>query len=348
MQRRHACLGVGFKQLYPKWLFPGKGQLEPGKMPDGGARADRVLHYGFPWTWQKAARAIRAYSPSGVILTWWVSFWAPHLGWLARKLSRDFPVYFLCHNVLPHEARFIDPKLTRWALAPGKGFIIHSEENRQQLMDWFPASKTIRLEHPIYYFDANYSVPRKEARERLGINGRMLLFFGFVRPYKGLDLAIESLTYLEPDFNDLKLWVAGEFWEGEDRYRGMISRYQLEERVKIESGYLSDEDLALRISACDGVILPYKTATGSGVLASAYALDRPVIATRTGCLNEMVLDGRSGLLCEPDDVQGIVSAIREFYAGEGPDRFRKGVEEARSKFTWDAIVDAVEELVTGA
>jgi glycosyltransferase involved in cell wall biosynthesis len=256
-------------------------------------------------------------------------------------------VYYLCHNVLPHEARVIDPKLTHWALSPGQGFIMHSEENRQQLSEWFPASKTIRLEHPIYYFDANYSVAREEAREQLGITGRMLLFFGFVRPYKGLDLAIKALTYLEPDFNDLELWVAGEFWEGEDRYRGMISRYQLEDRVTIESGYMSDEDLALRISACDGVILPYKTATGSGVLASAYAMDRPVIATRAGCLKEMVEHGHSGLLCEPDDVQGLVSAIREFYAGEGPTRFGEGVERAKGKFTWDAVVDAVEELVAG-
>ena len=227
LQKRHDCLGIGFKKLYPAWLFPGKGELELGSIPPAGSEAQALLHYGVPTTWRQAYKQIKDYSPSCVILTWWVSFWALHLGWLARKLSDTCPVIFLCHNVLPHESRMFDPRLTRWALKPGNGFIVHSEENLHQLAKLFPNTRVIRREHPVYYSDLRFASPREEARKRLGLSGRMLLFFGFVRPYKGLDVAIEALTHLGPDLEDLTLWVAGEFWEDEERYHSLIERLDL-------------------------------------------------------------------------------------------------------------------------
>ena len=264
---------------------------------------------------------------------------------MASRLAPSFPVFFLCHNVLPHEARFFDPALTRWALKHGRGFIVHSDENRRQLSAWFPQARVIRAEHPVYFSDADFALSREKARERLGVSGRMLLFFGFVRPYKGLDVAIEALTRLGPDLKDVMLWVSGEFWEGEERYRNLVEKHKLQNRVRIESGYLSDADLALRICACDGVVLPYRAATGSGALATAYAFDCPVIATRSGCLVNMVVHGESGLLCEPGSVSSLAEAIIEFYSGDGPERFLPGVEKAKKRFTWDRIVDSVEELL---
>ncbi len=347
MKKRHQCLGIGFRKLYPAWFFPGKGQLELGEMPPDGARGEAQLHYGRPGDWWRTARVIDEFAPSAVVITWWVSFWAPHMGWLARKIAGKCPVYFLCHNVSPHEARFYDPALTKWALKPGNGFIVHSEEDRNQLLKWFPGNRVIRREHPVYFSDSTFAVSNEEARDRLGITGRMLLFFGFIRPYKGLDTAIEALAALSPEFNDLTLWIAGEFWENKDRYLSLINKYNLNDRVKIESGYMSDEELALRISAADGVILPYKSATGSGVLANAYALDKPVIATRCGCFKEMVKHGSSGILCEPGDINGLANAILEFYSGEGPGRFSAGIANVKQQFTWNAIVDAVEELIEG-
>lgn len=345
LQRRHDCLGIGFKKLYPSWLFPGKGELEKGVRPESGSEARALLHYAMPATWRQAYRQIMDFSPTCVILTWWVSFWAPHLGWLARNLSSSFPVIFLCHNVLPHEARFFDPQLTRWALKPGTGYIVHSDENRHQLLNWFPDAKIIRREHPVYFADSHFAIPREEARRRLGISGRMLLFFGFIRHYKGLDVAIKAFSRLGKDLDDVTFWIAGEFWEGEERYRRLVDELDLGKRIRIESGYLSDEDLALRISAADGVLLPYRSATGSGALATAYALNRPVVATRSGCLTEMVIPGETGLLCRPDDVSDLAASISQFYSGEGPGRFHAGLDKVKNKFTWDAIVDAVEELL---
>ncbi len=345
LQQRHECLGIGFKKLYPPLLFPGKGELELGQLPAAGSEAQPMLHYARPSTWRRAFHEIKEFSPDCVLLTWWVSFWAPHMGWMASRLAPSFPVFFLCHNVLPHEARFFDPALTRWALKRGRGFIVHSDENRRQLSEWFPRARVIRAEHPVYFSDANFALSREEARERLGVSGRMLLFFGFVRPYKGLDIAIEALARLGPDLKDIMLWVTGEFWEGEERYRNLVEKHKLQNRVRIESGYLSDADLAQRICACDGVVLPYRAATGSGALATAYAFNRPVIATCSGCLANMVVHGESGLLCEPGSVSSLAEAIIEFYSGDGSERFHPGVEKIKKRFTWDKIVDSVEELL---
>lgn len=346
MNKRHECLGVGFKKLYPSRLFPGEGQVELGEMPASGAEALPLLHYADPFTWQKALSDIRQFSPYCVVLTWWVPFWAVHLGWLARRLSRVCPVIFICHNVLPHESRWYDARMTRWTLKAANRFIVHSEDNCGELLNWFPEARVIRREHPIYYSDALPKVSRDNARRALGVKGRMLLFFGFVRPYKGLDVALEALARVGNDLEDVNLWVAGEFWEDEQRYRRQVDQLHLGDRVTIEAGYMTDEELALRLSACDGVVLPYRKATGSGVLASAYAMNRPVIATRTGCFKEMVFPGETGLLTEPGSSDGLAQAIEEFYSDGGPDRFSPGLERVRQRFTWDGIVDAVEELAS--
>lgn len=344
LQERHECLGIGFDRLYPAFLFPGQNQLDPGPLSPQGAAARRLLHYGKPQAWAHASQIIEAFAPDGAVLTWWVSFWALHTGWLARSLKPSTPVIFLCHNVLPHEARFFDTPLTRWALRPGDGFIVHSRDDRDTLLRLFPGAQVARREHPVFPLDA-VPVTREEARRKLGMAGRMLLFFGFVRPYKGLDVAIEALARLGSDYGDVSLWVAGEFWEDEQRYRKLIAERGLENRVRIEAGFLPESDLALRLAVCDGVVLPYRSATGSGVLGSAYAGGKPVIATSTGCFKEMVIPGQTGLLCRPGDPDSLAQAIREFYQAPGPQRFQAGVTQAAQQFSWDGILNAIEELV---
>jgi glycosyltransferase involved in cell wall biosynthesis len=344
LQDRHECLGLGFDRLYPGFLFPGQSQLDTGPQSPQGSRALSLLHYGKWRTWKQAAELIDEFVPDGVIITWWVSFWALHTGWLARRLATSRRVIFLCHNVIPHENRFFDEPLTRLALRPGAGFIVHSQDDRESLLRILPQAKVVRREHPVFPLDAA-SVGRQEARHRLAITGRMLLFFGFVRPYKGLDLAIEALASLGSDFDDLILWVAGEFWEDQNRYLQLIDRLGLSGRVRLEAGFLPESDLAVRLAACDGVILPYRSATGSGVLGSAYASGRPVIATRTGCFKEMVIPGSTGVLCDPGDAAGLAQAIREFYSGDGPQRFQDGVVQVARQFSWDGIIGAVEELL---
>ncbi len=345
LQLHHDCLGIGYKKLYPRILFPGKSQYETDPPPISTFQATTILHYGRWSTWREALTMIRSFAPDGVIIAWWVTFWAPHLGWLSRKLSPDIPVLFICHNVLPHEVRRLDPILVRWVLRSGRGFITHSDEDRRRLLNLFPSAVVRRCEHPLYSSDELTLPTREEARRILGISGRMLLFFGFIRPYKGVDIAIEAFSLLGTTFRDVILWIAGEFWEDERRYHQQIEKLNLHNRVRIESGYLSESDLLLRLAACDGVLLPYRSATGSGALATAYAARRPVIATRCGCFPEMVAHQVSGLLCEPGDAGSLARAIEEFYSGEGSKRFDGGVADARRRFSWDGILKAIEELV---
>jgi glycosyltransferase involved in cell wall biosynthesis len=346
LKRRHEVLGIGFEKLYPRWLFPGEGELETDPLPDSGEIAQPILHFAKLSRWRDTLVEIQKFSPACVVLTWWVPFWALHTRWLARRLTPGCPVVFLCHNVIPHESHWFDARMVRMALRTGNRFIVHSEDNRSELMHWFPEARVVRREHPIYRSDVAPELSRDEARTKLGVSGKMLLFFGFVRRYKGLDIAIEAMAQVRADLTDLQFRVCGEFWEDEARYRHQIRQLGLEDRIAIESGYMSEAELSLRLAACDGVVLPYRSATGSGVLANAYSVNRPVIATRTGCFKEMVLPGETGLLAEPGDVKSLANAYREFYAGEGPDRFVPGLEQVGQRFTWDAIVDAIEELAS--
>ena len=342
--KRHDGLGIGFDRLYPAFLFPGQNQLDAESHSSEQPPVERILHYLRPGSWTRAAQRIDEFAPAAVVLTWWVTFWAPYLGWLARRLTRRHRIIYLCHNVYPHEASFIDRPLVRFALKPAGRFIVHSEENRGQLLQLFPNARVLRQAHPAYGFNPLSAIESGEARKRLSIQGRMLLFFGFVRSYKGLDLAIEALAKVKDDLPDLSLWICGEFWDNRRKYEGLIEHYGLQNRVRIEAGFLPQSDLGLRVAACDGVLLPYRSVTGSGILGNALAMNKPVIASNTGSLGEMVEHGRSGLLCEPNDSTALARAIRDFYAGEGPKRFAVGVEAAKAQFSWDGIIRAIEEL----
>ncbi len=344
LQKRHDCLGIGFERLYPAFLFPGHSQLETDSLSSDSPAVESILHYAHPKSWRHAACRIDDFGPDGVVMTWWVTFWAPYLGWLARKLCQRHRLIYLCHNVFPHEAAFFDGPLVRFALKPSRRFIVHSEENRRQLSSIFPYAKVLHRAHPAYGFGPAAAIVQDEARRQLGVQGRMLLFFGFVRPYKGLDVAIEALAKVKEDLPDLSLWICGEFWDDQRKYIRLIERYGLGDCVKVEARYLPERDLALRISACDGVILPYRSVTGSGILGNAFAMNKPVIASNTGSLGEMVSHGRSGLLYEPNNPDALAQAIREFYSGEGPKRFEPGVQEAKEQFSWNGIVGAIEEL----
>jgi glycosyltransferase involved in cell wall biosynthesis len=345
LQRRHHCLGISFNQLYPAWLFPGKGQNEWGDLPSDGAQGEPLLHYARPSSWRQISHLMKNDPPDGLIITWWVTFWALHFGWLARQISAKTNLIYLCHNVLPHERRFYDTFLTRFALSPAHRFIVHSQENLIQLQNLFPNATIIRREHPVYTSANDDIIDREAARRKLDIHGKMLLFFGLIRPYKGVDVAIQALGLLKERCPDLTLWIAGEFWEGIEPYRKLITKFHLDSRVRIEPGYLSEEELTVRVRASDAVVLPYRSATGSGVLATAFAHNRPVIATRCGCFKEMVKPGVTGLLCEPGDPASLADAIAAFYNGGNVDRFDAGLAEARTSYTWDSMVDTIEELL---
>jgi glycosyltransferase involved in cell wall biosynthesis len=250
----------------------------------------------------------------------------------------------LAHNLVPHERRPLDRFLTRLVLDRADGFLVASESVERELHELVPGARYRRVLHPVY---AQYATeePRDAARAGLGLEGETLLFFGFVRAYKGLDTLIDALPAIRRARPQATLVVAGEFYEPAERYRRRIAELGLGEHVRLLDRYLPDEEVRRLLAAADVCVLPYRAATQSGVLQVAYGAGCPVIATRVGGLPEFVAEGVSGFTVPPDDPEALADAVLRFFDAGGRAAFEPGVRRHAQSFSWDALAAALLELV---
>ncbi len=274
----HTVRLVSFRRQYPSRLYPGESDKDPSTQPLTYP-ADYILDPLFPWTWLRAARTIRADRPDIVLFHWWTTFWAPAYTALAWLIRRRIRTSFLIHNVLPHEARAWDRFLARTALHQGNSFIVQAPHEHEKLSTLIPpASKVIETQHPAYKPFSGEPVLKVDARQQLELPEGIpvLLFFGIVRPYKGLRYLVEALAQVS---KPVRLVVAGEFWEDIGTYRQQIKSLNLENKVIILNRYIPNEEAHLLFSAADALVAPYIGGTQSGAagLASGYGL--PMIVT---------------------------------------------------------------------
>ena len=347
LDRRDALTLVSFRRLYPSLLFPGTTQfdrsgeaLEPPKPPEP------ILDSMNPLSWVRAGSRLRALDPELLIVPWWHPFFGPSLGLAARRArgrgGRAVRV-FLCHNVAPHEGTPLDRALTAYGLGAADAFLVHARSEEERLQGW-ARGRPVRVHpHPTYDVFSERAPSRDEARRTLGVSGRVILFFGYVRPYKGLADLLEALRRARPDAWD-RLLVVGEFYEPRERYRALLEDPRLRDRVQVVDRYVPNEDVSRWFAAADVVALPYREATGSGIAQVAFGAGAPVIATRTGGLEEVVDEGKTGLLVPPGDPDALARAIERFFDEGMAGALREGVADARSRFTWDGLVDALESL----
>jgi len=346
LARRAEVRAVTFTRQYPAQLFPGGSQLDPAA-PRPTCPGEALLDSIGPLSWRRTARRLERFAPGAVILKWWMPFFAPAFASAVGPLrKRGTRVVLVCDNLLPHEKRPLDRELSAWMLRNSDGYLVMSESVERDLAALKPGAPYRRVPHPLYaQFDGG-RFDRARARARLGLDpdGEVVLFFGYVRRYKGLDTLLEAWPAVRAR-RPATLVVAGDFYEDPAPYRALAAAAGAPAAVRLREGYQSDEDVEALFRAADVVVLPYRSATQSGVTHVAYALGVPVITTDVGGLAETVRPGETGLVVPPADPAALAEAIVRYFAeGLGP-RLRDGVRALQAAHSWDALADRTVELV---
>ena len=345
----HEVLLISFSRQYPQWLFPGKSDRDPSQKPLEAGDAHYWLDSMNPITWLATVSRIREYSPDAVILQWWVPFWAlawSSIVWLLQRFAATKTVY-ICHNVVPHEDGWLDRFLARRVLGRGDVAIVHSEQDRKKLLDLLPRAHVHVTHHPTYRVFAENAPTASQARKELHLDNDtpVILFFGFVRPYKGLNYLIEALpTVLER--LEVHLLIAGEFWDSAETYLDLIQSLQLENHVTLVDQYVPNEEVGVYFASADLVALPYVDATQSGIVQMAFGFGVPVLTTTVGGLGEAVHDGVTGLLVRPRDSQALASAILRYFREQQGPEIRANIQADRHRFSWARMVVLIEQLTT--
>ncbi len=345
-QGHHVSL-FSFKRQYPRWLFPGRSDRDPSRLKLE-ATCSYTLDSLNPLTWLATARAIRAQRPDVLVLQWWVPFFAPMwltLTWCVHRAG--IKVIFICHNVLPHEQYPWDAWLARWTLRQGDGFIVQSQDEKAQLLTLVPGRPLEVVSHPVHDMFAAQAIPRARAREQLGLpaGAPVLLFFGFVREYKGLHYLLEAMPAIRAQLPDVHLLIAGEFWQDKQAYLDQIARLGLEPNITVIDRYIPNEEVAVYFSAADVVVLPYVHVTQSSIVQLAFGFGVPVITTRVGGLPEVVREGETGLVVPSNDPEAMAEAICHYFRDNLQSVMKSYIFSMYYQFAWEHLVRALEQLI---
>ena len=336
-----------FTLQYPKLLFPGKTQYTDSPKPNG-IKITRNINSINPFNWIATGLKIKKKKPDILLIRFWLPFMGPCLGSIARvaKSNRHTKVICIFDNVIPHEKRIGDIILTKYFTNSIDGAIVMSQTVLDDLKV-FRAKIPVKLSpHPL--FD-NYGLPvgRKEALTALKLDAdkSYLLFFGFIRAYKGLDLLIEAFSDNRLRNRNLKLIIAGEFYEDDIPYRNLIKLYHIENDIIFFDHFIKDNEVPLFFNVADLVVQPYKTATQSGVTQIAFYFEKPMLVTDVGGLREIVADGKCGYVLKPES-KLIADAIIDYFDNDRKEKFTEGVRQEKAKFSWDKMTAAIIEVYT--
>jgi glycosyltransferase involved in cell wall biosynthesis len=348
--RGHDVRPVSFSRQYPELLFPGKTQFEPdAEAPPVVRGAPRLLDSINPISWFRTGFYLRDAAPDAVVFQYWMPFFAPAYGVVARGLRRHYgiPSFAVVHNALPHERHLGDAWLSRFFLRACAGHVVMSDAVADDLRTLRrPDAALQQIEHPVYERFGD-PVPRAEARAALDLppDAPVLLFFGFVRAYKGLHVLLEALPDALDALPALHLVVAGEPYDDPERYRRLIRDNGLADRVHWHDEYVPSERVPTYFSAADLVVQPYVSATQSGVAQIATHFETPMIVTDVGGLAESVPHEEVGFVVPPEAPEALAAAIARFFRDDWQDRLTEGMRARKQRHHPDRLVEAVERLV---
>jgi len=310
LSEKNEVLAVSFKRLFPSWLYSGRFQRE-NKSPPSDLNVVECLDSVNPLSWWKTVKVIRDFKPDLVVFQWWTVFLFPCYLFISRLLSCEKVV--VCQNVLPHKQGLLDVFLAKVFFAGVDRFVVLAESEKRELAKLTSKPSALLLE-PSYGLGGK-DISKELALKRLGFNRPFVLFFGFVRPYKGLKWLLEAFPSVK---QDVDLRVVGEFW-GKDKYD------LNQKNVFVEDRYVSDEEMALYFRACDVLVLPYESSTQSGIIQVAFELGVPVITTTVGGNPDLIADGVNGMLVDPCDSVALADAINLFYFDDLGDGFSESM-----------------------
>jgi len=345
-----------FKRQYPEFLFPGKTQFEQGepavKIPD--EKNVICIDSINPLNWLSAGKKIAAENPDLLIFKYWIPYFGPCfavISYIVKKFSKKYTkVLYICDNVIPHEKRSGDKFFTKLAFSQGDYFVVMSKTVEEDLKLFSKGKPYKLIPHPVYNIFGD-KVEKSEAKDFIlkeyGIdlqNEKVILFFGYIRKYKGLNYLIDAMPEILKKVK-LKLLVVGEYYGDEEKYREQIRSLGLEDDIKVVSDFVPDLNVKYFFSASDVVVLPYSDATQSGIIQIAYHYDKPVIATDVGGLAEVVRNNETGLIIEPKNPSAIAKAVIDFYEKGLEEKFTINAREEKKKYTWEKFVDSVKELI---
>jgi len=331
-----------FRLQYPGFLFPGKTQYSEDPAPDN-LKIKVVINSINPLNWWKTGRELKKLKPDLIIARYWLPFMAPCLGSILRiaKKNKHTKVIALADNIIPHEPRFGDRQLTQYFVDAVDGFLVMSRSVKEEIRQFSSAKPVRYIPHPIY---DNYGakVEKRAALAHFGLSERQkyLLFFGFIRDYKGLDLLLNAMADKRIRKLNLKLIVAGEYYGNQAFYENLIRSKGIENQVVLKTAFIPHDDVKYFFGAVDLVVQPYKTATQSGISQLAYHFEKPMLVTNVGGLPEIVEHGKVGYVVEVQ-VQAIADAIVDFFENERQEELTKGVIENKTLFSWDNMVRGI-------
>lgn len=337
-EQGHTCHILSFSLQYPSFLFPGKTQYSTDQAPENITIFSEINSIN-PFNWIKVGLKYKKLNYDVVIFRYWMSFMAPAFGTIARiiKGNKRTKVLAITDNVIPHERKFFDTPFTKYFLPVCDGFLTMSQSVKSDL-EAFEVNKPVKyVPHPMYdNFGPLLSKDVAKAQLGLAPDVNYLLFFGFIREYKGLSILLDAFAdeRLKP-FN-LKLIVAGEFYEDPKPYYEQVERNGLQERVIMKNDFIPNDQVSAYFSAADVVVQPYTNATQSGVTQIAYYYNKPMIVTNVGGLAELVPDNKVGFVTEVDSRQ-IAGAMFRFYAEQKEMAFSTNIETEKQRFTWQNL-----------
>ncbi len=331
---------VTFSLQYPSLLFPGKTQYSTDPAPEN-IKIEVALNSINPINWLLIGTRLRKEKPDLVIFRYWMPFMGPSLGTLGRIIRKNnhTKVVAITDNIVPHEKRFFDNPFTHYFLKSCDGFVTMSEAVLDDLVGFKVNKPAAYNPHPMYE-SFGPLLDKKEAKAKLGLDTgtNYLLFFGFIRKYKGLDVLLKAFADERLRSLNVKLIIAGEYYDSPDEYKAIINQYNLEPDLVQVNDFIPDGKVSLYFSASDMVVQTYKTATQSGVTQVAYYYNKPMLVTNVGGLAELVPHNKVGYVTEVD-VKEIADSLVRFYTEKKEAEFTENVKVERNRFTWDSMIE---------